>query len=123
MKNLIVKFRTGRSKRYKEITSSKEITKYKYEITIVTDAGEFKESEWEDLVKKQAKEKFELDIIEKLKEYSLQELAWIKNDNEALKYALELYSNRIWENKNWVGYEKFNSLLKLSEVNEQISLI
>lgn len=123
MKSIRLKYKTGRSKRYKEITQSKEITKYKYEISIVTEFGEYKESEWEDLVQKQAKEKFEVDIIDKLKEYSLQELAWIKNDDEALKYALELYSNRIWENKNWVGYEKFNSLLKSSKVNEQISLI
>ena len=35
----------------------------------------------------------------------------------------DLYSCRIWENKNWVGYEVFNKNLNIDEVIEQISLI
>lgn len=71
----------------------------------------------------QAKDRLETDIFEKLKKYSIDNLAWINTEEDAHKYALDLYSCRIWENKNWVGYEVFNKNLNEDEVVEQISLI
>lgn len=123
MKNLRCKYRIGRSKRYVEISSSKDKITYTYETTVITECGKFKEKEWEKEVEKQAKDLLELDILEKLKKYSLNNLAWINTDEEAYKYALELYSARIWENKQWVGYEEFNNSVNKSEIIEQISLI
>lgn len=119
MKNLRCKYRIGRSKRHVEISSSKDKITYTYETTVVTECGEFKEKE----VEKQAKDLLELDILELLKHYSLKELAWINTDEEAYKYALELYASRIWESTQWVGYEEFNNSVNKSEIIEQISLI
>ena len=123
MKNLRYKYRTVRSKKHLEITSSKDKVRYTYEIPAVTECGKFKENEWIRLVETQAKELLETNILELLKRYSLKELDWINTDEEAYKYALELYAYRIWENKQWVGYEGFNSSLNKSEIIEQISLI
>ena len=122
MKNLKVKYRTGRSVRVKEITATKTVSSYKYEISVVTESGEYTEQQWEKLLLQQAKELFELDILERLKDYS-KTLAWIKTDKEAHKHALELYSHRIWENENWVGYETFNCNITGKIISEQISLI
>ena len=123
MKNLRCKYKTGRSKRYLEITSSKDKVRYTYEISVVTECGEFKENEWIRLVETQAKELLETNILELLKHYNSKELAWINTDEEAYDYALELYASRIWENKQWVGYEEFNNLLNKNQIIEQISLI
>ena len=123
MKNLRCKYRIGRSKKHVEISSSKDKITYTYETTVVTECGEFKEKEWEKEVEKQAKDLLELDILELLKHYSLKELASIDAHEKAYKYASELYSARIWENKQWEGYEEFNNLLNKNEVVEQISLI
>ncbi len=91
MKNLRCKYRIGRSKRHVEISSSKDKVTYTYETTVVTECGEFKEKEWEKEVEKQAKDLLELDILELLKHYSLKELSWINTDEEAYKYALDIY--------------------------------
>lgn len=124
MKNLRCKYRIGRSKRHVEISSSsKNKVTYTYEITVITECGEFKEKEWEKEVEKQAKDLLELDILEKLKKYSFNNLAWINTDEEAYKYALELYAARIWEDTQWIGYKEFNSSLNKNQIIEQISLI
>lgn len=68
MKNLKVKYRTGRSVRVKEITATKTVSSYKYEISVVTESGEYTEQQWEKLLLQQAKELFELDILERLKD-------------------------------------------------------
>lgn len=123
MKNLRCKYRIGRSKRIVQVTATKDKVSYTYEISVVTDHGNYSEKEWFGLVEKQAKELFEENILELLKQHSLKELAWINTDEEAYKYALELYASRIWENKDWVGYEEFNIQLHKKEHVEQISLI
>lgn len=121
--DLGIKYKTGRSLRRVEIKTKKDIIHYTYEFTIVTESGQYKEKDWIKLVEKQSIEKFEVNILEKLSEYCINNLAWINTEKEAYNYALELYSNRIWENKSWVGYEEFNTSLKDSKVFEQISLI
>lgn len=123
MKNLRCKYRIGRSKRIVQVTATKDKVSYTYEISVVTDHGSYSEKEWFGLVEKQAKELFEENILELLKQHSLKELAWINTDEEAYKYALELYASRIWENESWVGYEEFNIQLHKKEHVEQISLI
>lgn len=90
---------------------------------VVTPSGQYTENEWIKLIEIQAKEKLELDILDKLNKYALDELGWINTEREAYEYTLNLYSSRIWENKEWLGYEKFNKLLSKEEIIEQISLI
>lgn len=90
--------------------------------TIVTPSGEISEKKWIELIEKQAKEKLELDILDKLKSYALNELAWIHADKEAYEHALNMYSIRMWENPKWVGYEEFNIDLNKKNELEQISL-
>lgn len=123
MKSLRCKYKTGRSKRHIEITTTKDKITYTYETTVVTPSREFKEAEWECLVEKQAKELLETDILKLLKEYSFNPNSWLDTHEKAYKYALELYASRIWENKEWVKYEEFNKLLNKKECIEQISLI
>lgn len=123
MKNLRCKYRIGRSKRIVQVTATKDKISYTYENLVVTDHGNYSEKEWFGLVEKQAKDLFEENILELLKQHSLKELAWINTDEEAHKYALELYASRIWENESWIGYEEFNIQLHKKEHVEQISLI
>lgn len=123
MKNLRCKYRIGRPKRIVQVTATKDKVSYIYETLVVTDHGNYSEKEWFELVEKQAKELFEENILELLKQHSLKELAWINTDEEAYKYALELYASRIWENEFWVGYDEFNMQLHKKEHVEQISLI
>lgn len=122
MQNLKCKHRTGRSKKQIEVTSSKDKVTHTYEISIVTEHGDFKESEWEDLVSKQASKLLEVNILELLKRYSLNNLAWIRTEEQAYKYALELYASRIWKNNKWVGYEEFKTSIEDTKEVEQISL-
>lgn len=89
MKNLRCKYMIGRSKRIVQVTATKDKVSYTYEISVVTDHGNYSEKEWFGLVEKQAKDLFEENILELLKQYSLKELAWINTDEEAHKYALE----------------------------------
>ena len=104
--NLRCKYTIGRSERHVEIGAGKDKVTHTYHKVL-----------------QQVKVKLETDIFNRLKKYSLDYLAWINTEEEAHKYALDLYSCRIWENKNWVGYEVFNQLLSKSEFTEQISLI
>lgn len=123
MKNLRCKYRIGRSKRIVQVTATKDKVSHIYENLVITDHGNYSEKEWFGLVEKQAKELFEENILELLKQYSLKELAWINTDEEAHKYALELYASRIWDNESWVGYDEFNMQLHKKEHIEQISLM
>ena len=92
---------------------------------VVTPSGKYKEQEWIDLLLNQAKQLCELDIIDKLKEYSLKTCAWINKEEDAYTHALEMYSMKMYKNKDWVGYDEFqfmlNPIMENIEV-EQISL-
>ncbi len=121
--NLRCKYTIGRSVRHVEIGAGKDKITHTYHTTVVTDHKHYDYVVWKDKVLQQAKDRLETDIFEKLKKYSIDNLAWINTEEDAHKYALDLYSCRIWENKNWVGYEVFNRNLNLDEVVEQISLI
>lgn len=122
-KDLRCLYKIGRSNRKVEVSSSKDKVIYTYENSIVTNLGNYKEKEWESLVLQQAMELLEVDIFEELKKYSFNNLAWINTDEEAHKYALQLYSSRIWENEKWVGYEVFKQMINKDVVAEQMSLI
>ena len=121
--NLRCKYTIGRSVRHVEIGAGKDKVTHTYHTTVVTDHKYYDYDVWKDKVLQQVKVKLETDILNRLKKYSLDYLAWINTEEEDHKYALDLYSCRIWENKNWVGYEVFNQLLSKSELTEQISLI
>lgn len=121
--DLTCQYKVGKSRKIVEIgSSSKDKVTYQYELKVVTNSGEFTEDKWKSLVEKQCKELLELDILEELKKYSLN-LAWIYSEDEAYKYALNLYSRKIWEDKEWVGYEAFNKIINKNIEYEQMSLI
>lgn len=97
--------------------------KEKRMITIVaTPSGEYREKEWIKLIENQANNNYEQEIIEKLKEYALNELPWINKKSDAKDYALRLYSSRMFENKKWLGYEEFQAMLNTTEDIKQVSL-
>ena len=121
--DLRCKYTIGRFVRHVHKEASKDKITHTYHITVVTDHKHYDYDVWENKVLQQAKYRLETDILNRLKKYSLNYLAWINTEEEDHKYALDLYSCRIWENKNWVGYEVFNKNLNASEVVEQISLI
>ena len=103
--NLRCKYTIGRSERHVEIGAGKDKVTHTYHTTVVTDHKYYDYDVWKDKVLQQVKVKLETDILNRLKKYSLDYLAWINTEEEAHKYALDLYSCRIWENENWVGYE------------------
>ena len=76
-------------------------------IGVQTDLGDILESVWREAVEHVALRDYESWLVDALEEWS-KSLAFIKGRNEARKYALELYSSRIFDNKQWVGYIEFN---------------
>lgn len=92
---------------------------------VVTPSGKYKDKEWINLLLDQAKQLHELDIIDKLKEYSFNNLAWIHKEEDAYTHALEMYSMKMHKNKGWVGYNDFQFMINPNMENieaEQISL-
>lgn len=100
----------------------KEVKEKKMITIVSTPSGEYKEKEWIKLIEKQANNNYEQEIIEKLKEYALNELAWINKESDAKDYALRLYSSRMFENKKWLGYEEFQLMLNTTKDITQVSL-
>lgn len=93
------------------------------EATIITKSGTCSKDKWIMLVNKNIEEKGEAYIFNMLVEYALKECAWITEVEEAKRYALNLYSSRIWEDPVWVGYDEFNRDLKNLTTVGQLSFI
>ena len=90
---------------------------------VITTSGTYSKDKWIMLVNKSIEEKQESHIFKMLMDYSLRECAWITEIEEAEKYALNLYSCRIWEDPVWVGYEEFNRDLRNLTTIGQLSFI
>lgn len=104
----------------KVILEQKVIYTMKTIIYMSTPSGSIRESEWIHRVKDLIKENQEESLFNKLKRYSLDELAWIREEDKAEKYALELYAMRIWECDEWVDKDLFNNFYMAGKV--QLSL-
>ena len=125
MKDISFMYYTHSFKTEIKIIDGRKVKKTISDTEVVTPSGEYKEKEWRDLLIDQAKRLHELDIIDKLKEYSINKLAWINKEEDAYTYALEVYSRKIHKNKKWVGYNDFQFMLNPNMENieaEQISL-
>ena len=103
-------------------TATEKIKKMVSVSRIVTPSGMYEEKEWKELLLDQAKQLHELDVIDKLKKYKLDNYVWIKTEEDAYEDALQSYSMRLHENKKWVDYEEFQSILNMKEEVSQISL-
>lgn len=90
---------------------------------VVTLSGIYEKDKWILLVNKKLDEKQECQIFKMLIDYALNNCAWITETEEAEKYALSLYSSRIWEDPVWVGYKEFNRELNKLTTIGQLSFI
>ena len=100
----------------------REIKENNMKTHIVTPSGRYEEKEWKRLLIAQAKKLCELNIIDKLKEYSLNTCAWINKEKDACYYALRMYSSKMYKNVKWVGYEEFKVILNSKDDSVQIGL-
>lgn len=117
LKNLYEKYVTHRymTKDDKKVVESRG--------TVITTSGIYSKDKWIILVNNKIEEKGEAHIFNMLVDYALKECAWINEVEEAKRYALNLYSSRIWEDPVWVGYEAFNRDLKNLTTVGQLSFI
>ncbi|WP_434794409.1 hypothetical protein TPDSL_13880 [Terrisporobacter petrolearius] len=90
---------------------------------VITPEGICSKDKWIILVNKSIEEKGEAHIFNMLVDYALKECAWITETEDAKRYALNLYSCRIWEDPVWVGYDEFNRDLKNLATVGQLSFI
>lgn len=90
---------------------------------VITPSGTYLKDKWINLVNNSIKEKGEAHIFDMLIDYAFRECAWINEKEEAERYALNLYSCRIWEDPVWVGYEEFNRDLRKLTTIGQLSFI
>lgn len=120
MNQLRVHYRVMTSINEKVRLEGKTIYKMKSIIYMDTPSGKIEENEWINRVKDLVKENKEDTLFNKLKKYSLNELAWIKEEEKAEQYALKLYAMRIWECEDWMDKDLFNQFYLEDKV--QLSL-
>ncbi len=87
-------------------------------IGVQTALGDISETVWREAVEHVALRDYESWLVDALEEWS-KSLAFVKGRNEARKYALELYSSRIFDNKQWVGYIEFNRKYRPDVVKDE----
>lgn len=75
---------------------------------IQTEIGDFEVHEWMKLVRVLIERAGEEPLQQRLVELVEQEMPWLHRDFERQLEALELHARRIFENPEWVAYEKFN---------------
>lgn len=76
----------------------------------MTPIGEIEKATWGALMKYLVQREQEESIQEALFRWVKQECVWLRTDAERDFYALQLHAGRIYENKAWVGYTKFEKL-------------
>lgn len=103
--DLYCHYGTGRTVRSEGRGSSKKI---EYRFGIQTEIGDFEVHEWMELVRNLIKRAGEETIQQRLMVLVEQETPWLQRDFERQLEALELHARRIFENPEWVAYEKFN---------------
>ena len=87
-------------------------------IGVQTDLGDILESVWREAVERVALRDYESWLVDALEEWSTK-LAFIASRGEARKYALELYSSGIFDNKQWVDYIAFNRKYRPDVVKDE----
>ena len=87
-------------------------------VGVQTTFGDILESVWREAVERVALRDYESWLVDALEEWSTK-LAFISSRGEARKYALELYSSRIFDNKQWVDYTEFNRKYRPDVVKDE----
>ena len=86
-----------------------------YRIGKQTNIGDIEVSEWSRLVEDMIDRKGERVLHQKLILFLEQTTPW-KNKKAIKEEALEIHADRLFENKEWVCYEAFNSQLGLEDI-------
>lgn len=103
---LRVHYRTGSAI---HISGTGRDKKYSYRKGCMTDIGDILEDDWFALARFIIERDGEQDLYDGLVEYA-KSCAWLHSKSECEEYALQLHMSRIFDDKNWVGYEKFNKM-------------
>lgn len=78
-----------------------------YRNGIQTEIGDFEAHDWMRLVRSLICRSGEEDLQQQLLNWVYKNMPWLHSDFERQLQALELHASRIFENPQWVGYEKF----------------
>lgn len=81
--------------------------KYIYRSGCMTSIGDLLEQDWIALAQYIIERDGEQELYQHLVEYS-RSCAWLHSKSEREQYALELHMSRIFDAKDWVGYQEFN---------------
>lgn len=102
--NLSLMFGTGRSKTV--IKNGKKECEYRHGVQ--TKIGDIAKPVWQLLVKKLIKKSCEEDLFLRLKAWIQVNSPWETDQKEIEDEALRLYSLRIFDVVDWVGFKTFN---------------
>lgn len=102
--NLQYLYETGRSY---TISGSGKNRVTGYRSGVQTEIGDLEISEWKDLMQKLICESGEDQIQQCLLSWVKENCPWLHNKSEQEMEALVLHSMRIFEDKEWAGYEGF----------------
>lgn len=98
---LKVHYNTGRDESYKNLAGDKV---HKYRHGMMTDIGDIVIDNWIKMANELIDKYNERDIYEELLKYSP-----FKNKKDCVINALEMHMARMFENTEWVSYEKFKT--------------
>ena len=87
-------------------------------VGVQTAIGDILDNVWREAVEHVALRDYESWLVDALEEWS-KKLPFLSGRGEARKYALELYSSRIFDNKQWVGYIEFNRKYRPDVVKDE----
>lgn len=90
------------------ISSTGRNRKYGYRHGCQTALGDLEESYWLELIHQLICRSGEEALQAALLAWATDHCPWLDTRKEREMYALELHAARIFENRNWVGYEEFN---------------
>lgn len=82
--------------------------KYKYRNGIITPVGDIEVSLWREKALKLVAAEGNFPLFENLRAWYKETAAWLHSREELQQYTLECFSNRIYDNPQWVDYITFN---------------
>lgn len=80
-----------------------------YRADIVTPLGQIPLEQWKQIATQLIQRDNETEIYEQLKQYVIDTCAYLRGTDHLEEYALELHTNRIFDNPAWVGFIPFNT--------------
>lgn len=115
--DLKIYFKTGRSITKKINRKNVQVG---YRVGVFCKLGDIELSEWEEMMEALITESGEMELFENLMNWVRDNCAFIKKNSlkEVRLYALELHSERIFENKEWYGFFDFNKNYSSEKIAE-----